>query len=256
MISKNQIKLIQSLRLNKFREAEGMFVAEGVKLVDELLKSNFIIRSIFATREWVLARHIPASRFTVDIQEITEEELSRISVLKTPNQVLAIAALPVEKPLPDISGEWVLVLDRIMDPGNFGTIVRTADWFGISRIVASPGSVDRWNPKVVQASMGSVFRVPVHYLELAGFLSAYHTKIPVYGTLLDGVAPGNIELNPHGIVVIGNESHGISEELKSFISTKITIPAAANGGSGRAESLNASIATAIVCYEIRRQHPV
>lgn len=256
MISKNQLKLINSLRLHKFRETEGLFIAEGVKLVDELLKSSFIIRSIYATRQWIDAGHVPADRYLVDILEITEEELAKITALMTPNQVLALAAIPGDSPMPDISEEWVMLLDQIKDPGNFGTIIRTADWFGMNRIVAAPGSVDIWNPKVVQASMGSVFRMPVHYLELTGFLSTYHRLMPVYGTLLEGVAPADISLSPNGIVVIGNESHGISEEIKPFISTKISIPAAAGGNAGRAESLNASIAAAIVCYEIRRQHPV
>jgi len=256
MISKNQLKLIRSLRLHKFRETEGLFVAEGVKLVDELLKSNFVIRTILAIPEWIAAGHIPPGRNHVEMIEITLAELEKITALGTPNQVLAVAVIPGNQPVPDISEEWVLVLDQIKDPGNFGTIIRTADWFGIHRIVAAPNSVEIWNPKVVQASMGSVFRVPVHYLGLADFLSEHHRKIPVYGTLLEGEIPAHISLAEYGIVVIGNESHGISESIKSLITTRITIPAAPGGPAGRAESLNASIAAAIICYEIRRQHPV
>jgi len=255
MLSKNRQKLVNSLRLLKFRQEEGLFIAEGVKVVDELLKSNFQIHQIFATPEWILAHHIPANRYLVEIVEITQAELEKISTLGTPNQVLAIAFVPAKISIPDITGEWALLLDQIRDPGNLGTIIRTADWFGINRIIAANNTVDVWNPKVVQASMGSVFRMPVHYAEAEEFLSAYSGRIPVYGTLLEGEPLGKLPLNPGGIVVVGNESHGISDKLIPFITTRITIPAAMAGSGGRAESLNASIAAAILCYEIRRQHP-
>lgn len=255
MLSKNQQKLVNSLRLLKFRQEEGLFIAEGVKLVNELLKSNFQIRQIYATPEWIKAGHIPANRYLVEIVEVSQAELEKISALGTPNQVLAIAYVPAKISIPDITGEWVLLLDQIRDPGNLGTIIRTADWFGINRIVAANNSVDVWNPKVVQASMGSVFRMPVHYVEAAEFLSAYSGKIPVYGTLLEGEPLGKLPLNPGGIVVVGNESHGISDKIIPFITRRITIPAAMEGKDGRAESLNASIAAAIICYEIRRQYP-
>lgn len=255
MLSKNQLKLIKSLRLQKYRLEEMLFVAEGIKLVDELLRSDFGIHQIFATSEWISAGHLPQNRYLVEIVEISQAELDRISVLSTPNQVLALAQIPAFSQLPKIKGEWVLALDQIRDPGNLGTIIRTADWFGIDRIVAANSSVDVWNPKVVQASMGSVFRMPVHYTDLELFLAENYKEVPVYGTLLEGISLSDVELKPDGIVVIGNESHGISDKLKPYISSKITIPAAGIGVSGRAESLNASIATAIICYEIRRQYP-
>ncbi len=255
MLSKNQLKLIKSLRLQKYRQEEILFVAEGVKLVDELLKSDFGIQQIFATSEWIAAGHLPQNRYLVEIVEITQAELERISVLSTPNQVLALAQIPPSIKLPEIKGEWVLALDQIRDPGNLGTIIRTADWFGIDRIVAANNSVDVWNPKVVQASMGSVFRMQVHYADLELFLAENYKEVAVYGTLLEGISLPDIKLKPGGIVVIGNESHGISDKLIPYISSKITIPAAGSAESGHAESLNASIATAIICYEIRRQYP-
>ena len=131
--------------------------------------------------------------------------------------------------LPDISGEWVLMLDQLRDPGNLGTIIRTADWFGIDRIIVSRNSVDVWNPKVVQASMGSVFRVPVHYTDVVRFLSENAQKMPVYGTLLDGEPLTDINFKQEGIVVIGNESNGITEQIMPFITSRITIPAATAG---------------------------
>jgi TrmH family RNA methyltransferase len=255
MLSKNQLKLVNSLRLHKNRQEHGFFIAEGVKLVDESLKSSFEIRQLFATPEWIAAGHLPEGRHLVDVVEISLSDLNKISALTTPNQVLALVKIPSDIPVPDASGEWVLLLDQIRDPGNLGTIIRTADWFGIDRIIAATSSVDIWNPKVVQASMGSVFRMPVHYTDINTYLSENQNKVPVYGTLLEGEDISGIKLGKEGIVVIGNESHGISDMVKPFITRKITIPAANAGVSGRAESLNASIATAILCYEIRRQCP-
>jgi TrmH family RNA methyltransferase len=150
----------------------------------------------------------------------------------------------------------VLALDQVRDPGNLGTIIRTADWFGIDRIVAASGSVDIWNPKVVQASMGSVFRIPFHYVDLQQFLNTHAAHVPVYGTLLEGEDVTTVRFKSGGIVVIGNESHGISEQIRPLITERITIPGALKGPNGRAESLNASIAAALICYEIRRQHPL
>ncbi|MHC1775824.1 MAG: TrmH family RNA methyltransferase [Lentimicrobium sp.] len=255
MLSKNQLKLINSLRLSKFRLEHGLFIAEGVKLVDEALKSSFEIYQIFATAEWISFGHLPKNRYLVDVVEITQSELEKISALTTANQVLALVRIPSEKPVPDAAGEWTLLLDQIRDPGNLGTIIRTADWFGIDRIVAAENSVELWNQKVVQASMGSVFRMPVHYSDIHKYLSANAQHVQVYGTMLEGEDISKVNLGSEGIVIIGNESHGISDEVKPFISRRITIPAAAAGSSGRAESLNASLAGAIICYEIRRQCP-
>jgi RNA methyltransferase, TrmH family len=255
MLSRNQIKLINSLRLSKYRLEEGLFIAEGIKLVDELLRSNFKIHSIYALPEWIAAGHIPQNRYLVEINQITQLELEKISTLGTPNQVLALAKIPVSGLLPDISGEWIMMLDQLRDPGNLGTIIRTADWFGIDRIIVSLNSVDVWNPKVVQASMGSVFRIPVYSTDLETFLSENNRKVPVYGTFLKGELLTDIKFKQEGIVVIGNESNGITDRIMPYITSRITIPAATTGYGGRAESLNASVAAAVLCYEIRKQHP-
>lgn len=254
MLSRSQSKLIASLRLGKFRNEEGLFVVEGVKMVDELLVSSFDIKTIFATEAWIAGKHLPPDRYLVDIVEISEGDLEKISILNTPNQVLAVAFTKAYK-TPGFSGdEWVLALDQIRDPGNMGTIIRTADWFGISRIVASIGTVDLWNPKVVQASMGSIFRMPVHYVELAGYLQETGKFAPVYGAFMEGSPIDAIRLEKQGVMVIGNESHGISSQIEALVTHKITIPSALAGNDGRAESLNASLATAILCYEINRQN--
>ena len=253
MLSRSQSKLIASLRLGKYRSEAGLFVVEGVKMVNELLASNFEIKTIFAKPAWIAGKYLPPDRYLVDIEEISEAELKKISVLTTPNQVLAVAYIRTYKTPAFLAGEWVLALDQVRDPGNMGTIIRTADWFGISRIVASKGTVDLWNPKVVQASMGSIFRMPVHYTELVTYLEETARHVPVYGAFMEGSSIGELQLGWQGVLVIGNESHGISPETEALITQKVTIPSAAAGGEGRAESLNASLATAILCYEINRQ---
>lgn len=253
MLSRSQSKLIASLRLGKYRSEEGMFVVEGVKMVGELLASNFQIKTIFATEAWIAGKHLPPDRYLVDIEEINEAELKKISVLTTPNQVLAVTYIKTYKNPGFLAGEWVLALDQIRDPGNMGTIIRTADWFGISRIVASNGTVDLWNAKVVQASMGSIFRMPVHYVNLPNYLEEAQKLTPVYGAFMEGSPIDSITLGKQGVLVIGSESHGISPEIEAMITKKITIPSAMADDDGRAESLNASLATAILCYEINRQ---
>lgn len=253
MLSRNQSKLITSLRLSKLRQEEGLFVVEGVKMVGELLASDFAIKTIFATQEWISGAHLPPNRYLVEIEEINDSDLEKVSNLTTPNQVLAVAFIKQSKAFKCSDNEWILALDQIRDPGNMGTIIRTADWFGIQRIVASTGTVDIWNPKVVQASMGSVFRIPVHYTDLDQFLREAVEHSPVYGALLDGESLSDAVLGMNGVLVIGNESHGISKQIQSLVSHRITIPSAIPGEQGRAESLNASLATGIFCYEINRQ---
>lgn len=253
MLSRNQSKLITSLRLSKFRQEEGLFVVEGVKMVNELLASDFTIKTIFATHEWISGAYLPPNRYLVEIVEIKDAELEKVSNLTTPNQVLAVAFIKRSTDLKCCDKEWIIVLDQIRDPGNMGTIIRTADWFGIQKIVASIGTVDIWSLKVVQASMGSIFRIPVHYTDLDLFLREAVKHSPVYGALLDGEPLSSAVLGKHGILVIGNESHGISKQIQSLISHRITIPSAIPGVQGRAESLNASLAAGIFCYEISRQ---
>lgn len=253
MLSKSNLKLITSLRLGKFRHEEGMFTVEGVKMVDELLHSNFEIKAIFATEEWINAGHLPPQRYMVEIFEISQAELEKISNLTTPNQVLALAFIKPNESLKCFNDEWVLALDQIRDPGNMGTIVRTADWFGFKRIVAAHGTVDLWNPKVVQASMGSVFRIPVHYTDLIEFLTKVCNSAKIYGAFMEGDSVAETKFTGSGVMVIGNESHGISSSIAGLVHKRVTIMQATPDHNGRAESLNASLAAAIICYEINRQ---
>lgn len=249
MLSKNKIKLIRSLRILKFRRQLGLFIAEGPKIVGEVLNTHFIIDSIFATLEWF------EENSELDLPEkreiISESELKKISNLKTPNEVVALVKIPMPAQFPDISEHLVLVLDEIKDPGNLGTIIRTADWFGIDHIICSDSCVDVFNPKVVQSAMGSVTRVPVLYTDLIKYLQSLKTSTPVYGMVLQGSNLFSSNLTKHGLIIIGSESHGISKSLFPFITNKLSIPNYADSNS--AESLNASIAAAITLAEFKRR---
>lgn len=253
MISKNQIQFIKSLAISKFRKAHGMFIAEGPKMMIELANSSYKIEGIYALASWLEGNRFKFSNET-NISEVSEKELYRISSLKTPNQVLAIVYKSMNNPpgLEDLN-DLILMLDDISDPGNMGTIIRTADWFGIKQIICSKTCVDIYNPKVVQATMGSLFRVKVHYADLHDYLKQLPENQDVYGTLLEGENIYESDFSKKGIIIIGNESHGISEELIPFITNKITIPNYSTKLFETAESLNASIATAVVCAEFRRQ---
>lgn len=264
MITKAQVKLIQALRLPKNRATEGLFVVEGVKMVNELLASDHEVVRIFATSEWpdqalTAKRHRQTGLHELsqvpyvepEVEGIKEWELEKISSLSTPNQVLALVKIPGEKPMGDLGRQLVLLLDKVSDPGNMGTIIRTAEWFGMNRVIASSDSVDFYNPKVVQASMGSVFRMPIHTVDIMDFLAKATGQ--VYGTLFDGEPLGCDVLTRYGIIIAGNESNGISPQVQQYVTCKLTIPAATTAAS---ESLNVSMATAIVCYEFRRQFPV
>jgi len=253
MLSKSRIQFISSLKTGKYRGINQRFIAEGPKLVYELLQSEYVIDSLYATQEWINENGSEILS-KVSIIPIFLKELERISALKTPNQVLAVVCIPRQMDeLPDQDGQLVLALDNISDPGNTGTIIRTAEWFGIRNIICSENCADIYNPKVVQASMGSIFRVNIFYKNLKQYLWALPEKIPVYGALLNGKDIYKTDLTAHGIIIIGNESHGISSELLPLIKTKIKIPDYSGGGSISAESLNASIAAAIVLSEFKRR---
>jgi TrmH family RNA methyltransferase len=246
MISKNQMKLIRSLNVKKFREQEGLFVAEGEKIVGELLNSSFKIHAVYFIHGW---KHEGMHNQENIFYEITNEELKKISMLESPNKVLAIAHIPETKiDLKNLPGDLTLVLDNIQDPGNLGTIIRTADWFGLKNIICSNESVDAFNSKVVQSSMGSLFRTNLFYADLKSVLKQIKEKfkIPVYGAVIDGENIINKKLSQNGILIMGNESKGISSELLNFIDEKITIP---KSGKSSAESLNVAISTAILCYK-------
>lgn len=237
--------------MNKFRAEYQQFVAEGDKLVSELLLSRFNILEIFAVNTWSDAHKINPS---IAVTEVTASELERISGLTTPNMVLALVEIPQNQVIEASAFEkLIFVLDEIKDPGNLGTIIRIADWFGISTIICSENTVDVYNPKVVQATMGSIARVNLQYTDLAVFFKSLPSEIPVYGTLLNGENIYSQTLSKNGLIVIGNESKGISDELLPYISQKLYIPSYAENPGNKAESLNASVAAAIVCAEFKRR---
>ena len=248
-ISKNQIKLINSLSMKKFRKKEGLFFCEGIKIFETLLNSEFKIHTVFGTNEF-------ADKFFDELKElnfvqVTENELKKISSLSTPQAVLALVEIP-ENDLSkvDFLNELTLVLDEIKDPGNLGTIVRIADWFGIKNIVCSTNSVDIYNSKTVQATMGSIFSVNVFYTNLLQIFENLDENIPIYGTFMDGENIYNKKLSNYGLIVLGNEANGISENIEKHITEKISIPTFNKNKS--AESLNVSIAKAIICSEFRK----
>lgn len=240
MLSKNQLKLITSLQQKKYRNKHGLFIAEGVKVVNEFLNSNFDCKFLFCTEDF--SAKGPSQNTIV----ITNKELNKISSLKTPNKVLGVFKIPEPKPLKDDG--LIVVLDGVNDPGNLGTIIRLCDWFGVEQLICSNKTVDCYNHKVVQASMGSLARISVTYTNLKHYLS--ETSLPVYGTFMNGENIHRTNLAKNAILVMGNEANGISQELTPLISKKITIPRF--GDLQKTESLNVATATAIILNEFRR----
>ena len=259
MLSKNKIKLIRLLRNKKNRLKNGVFIAEGDKVVAELLGANNVykIQEIYATRAW-LEKWKEACRNVTNIIEVSDEELKKISLLSTPNNVLAVTSIPEiifeEQALRD---NLCICLDNLQDPGNLGTVLRIADWFGINNIFCGQDTVDLYNPKVVQASMGSFSRVNVHYVDLEIFLKTYPQKlnVPVFGTVLDGNDVNGIEGTRNGFILMGNESKGINNTMLALVDHKITIPTYPSGHKS-ADSLNVAVATGIICAAFRRQHVI
>lgn len=241
MVSKNQIKLIRQLEQKKYRQREGLFVAEGPKVVGDLMR-RWQPAAVFATNDYV-----PPT--AVEVQRITADELHRISLLQHPQQVVALFPLPAPASV-EAGQSLMLALDGVQDPGNLGTIIRIADWFGIDDIVCSEDTADAWNPKVVQATMGSIARVNISYTNLPALLDRLPAGTPVYGTLLDGDDIYSQPLSARGIIVMGNEGNGLSAEVRQRVTHRLLIPSFRTGDS--AESLNVAVATAIVCSEFKR----
>jgi RNA methyltransferase, TrmH family len=246
------VKLARSLQHKKTRQEKGLFIIEGDKMVRELLLSGLSTRYLAGTEEWMSINHsiIPQH---VSCLQLMPEELKKASSLSTPNLVMAVAEIPRENFTHEqISGKLSLMMDEVQDPGNLGTIIRLADWFGIHTIICSKGTVDPYNPKVVQASMGSILRIRLHYTEAVPFLKLYKKTIgqPVYGAFIDGQNLYDNVLSSSGILVMGNESAGISNEVGNLVDNRISIPRVTGAG---AESLNVAIATAILCAEFRRR---
>ena len=250
MLSKNLIKYIRSFQQKKQREAEGLFIAEGPKTVGDLLAAQRA-RLLVATAEWLATNRANAER----VVEVTEEELRRASLVQHPQQVLALFPIPqtatdhVHRMDED---ELVLALDGIQDPGNLGTIIRIADWFGIKHIYCSTDTADAYNPKVVQATMGSIARVYIYYIDLRELINNRPEGMPVYGTLLDGDSLYAQRKENRGIIIMGNEGRGISPEIVPLLTHRLLIPPYP-ADRRTAESLNVATATAIVCAEFRRE---
>ena len=247
MISKNKIKYIRSLEQKKNRNKEGKFVAEGFKVVDDLLALQ-PADLIVATQEWLHGKHFADQ---TEVIEVTEEELKKVSFLQHPQQVLAVFRQATSGDYSINTSELSLALDGVQDPGNLGTIIRIADWFGITHIYCSQDTADVYNPKVVQATMGSIARVKVEYGNLLALVESLPADVPVYGTLLDGDNIYQQTLENRGLIVMGNEGKGISPALAKKVNRRLLIP---NFPEGRAtaDSLNVAIATAITCSEFRR----
>jgi TrmH family RNA methyltransferase len=242
MLVKSQVKYIQSLSQKKFRDDEGLFVAEGPKIINDLLAGHpDLMHSLFATEDWFSANQtlVPPSASALT-HIISRQELERISFLTTPNEVLAIFRKPLFELPPTSVDSLILLLDNIQDPGNLGTIIRCADWFGIKQVVCSKGSADQFNPKVVQSTMSSIVRVGVHHTDLVSFLEE-RPGVRVFAAALHGKPLAQYQHVDRGILVIGNESKGISSEVMAFATEQITIPR-----RGEAESLNAAVATGII----------
>ncbi len=248
MIEKNLIKYIRSLELKKNRYQEGVFVVETPKVVNDFMEV-FSPKCLLATSEWFSSLgKIPREGDRI----ITEKELQRISFLQHPQQVIAIFDIPkYELDLRVLTGELCLALDGVRDPGNLGTIIRIADWFGIKTILLSTDSVDAYNPKVVQASMGSLAHVNVIYLDLLEVLTQIKDTTPIYVTTLEGQNIYKEELTKNGVIVMGNESRGVSSQITSIASKKLLIPSFME--DVKADSLNVAIATALTCAEFRRR---
>ena len=237
-LSKNHIKLITSLSQKKYRQKHKLFVVEGVKVVQEFLNSSYELEIVFSTDTDFSS--------TDKFIEVTDQELKKISSLKNPNKVLAIFKIPNQ--INPIMGGLILALDSINDPGNLGTIIRLCDWFGIEQLVCSNETVDCFNSKVVQASMGSLTRVAVSYLDLKKYLQ--NASVPIFVADMDGLDVYKTKLPDSAVLVLGNEANGISDEIKQLVTTKITIPR--YGDFQETESLNVATASAILLSEFRR----
>ena len=241
MVTKNEIKQVASLRQQKFRKELGIIVEEGRKMVEELLRSCFTMKALYATK----ACH----DLFLQAETVTEVQMAQMSGQDTPPGILAVVSIP-ETRQPSPSSRLILALDGIANPGNMGTLVRTAEWFGINDIVCSPDCVEIWNPKVIQATMGSIFRINIFETELPAFLAQKKDEgDTIYGALLEGENLFEVNGDKKGIIVIGSESHGIRNDVLPFITHPITIPRV---GASMTESLNASVAAAIIMAELTR----
>lgn len=249
MISRTRIKWIKSLEMRKYRLQEKAFVAEGPKLVGELLPYSTPLY-IAATKDWLDANR-PLLRAVKEVDEVSQTELERASLLRTPQSVLAVMPIPERRlDISSLQKKLVIALDSVQDPGNLGTILRIADWFGIHEVLCSEGTADVYNPKCVQSCMGALARVRVFYCNLPEVLG--QVEMPVFGTFLDGTDIYKEELSGEGIIVMGNEGNGISQPVAKLVNRRLYVPNYPKG-SLTTESLNVAVATGIVCAEFRRR---
>lgn len=250
MLSKTKITFIISLQKKKTREEEKLYVIEGDKLVKEFLEARVQVKMLVAKPEFLNSLPLVHKQGIAEVIPVNYEELKKISTLKTPHNALAVVEMPkIKKDLTDLRKSLSVALDTVQDPGNLGTIIRAAAWFGIKNIYCSPDCVDVYNPKVIQASMGAIMHVNVFYTDLRSFLeTASDNKIKVFGALMDGESIFSHKLDKHGIILLGNESKGISEELMPYITDRIKIPKLSDEGPG-IDSLNVSMAASVIFSE-------
>lgn len=251
MLTNNQIKQFSSLKLKKFRQKYNQFIVEGNKLVEEALNSEFQIEHVIATNNWLNNSDIEIP--TTNLIETDFTNIKKISSLSTPQEVVAIVKIPEQTTVNvKVTEKLILALDNISDPGNLGTIIRLCDWFGIDNIICSIDTVDVYNPKTAQSTMGSIFRVNVNYVKLESFLKPHfeEKKTNIYGAFLEGENIYKTDLQKNGILVLGSESHGISPKIANYIKKKLTIP---HFNNSRTESLNVAISSAIFCSEFMRR---
>ncbi len=251
-LSKNKIKYFNSLNLKKNRDYEQVFIAEGVKLVGDLLP-YFEVKYIVATKEWLVSNMVECDEI-IEIESL--DEMKKITFLATPTPVFVVFHRPQFDFDIDVllkNKEMILALDTVQDPGNLGTIIRIADWFGIKNILCSQGTVDVYNTKTIQSTMGALARVKVHYIDLMNVLSICSSNnYPIYGTFLDGDSVYDAELTKYGVIVMGNEGNGVSADVTKLVSKKLLIPSYPKE-EVTSESLNVAVATAIICSEFRRR---
>lgn len=253
MISHQKIKLVKGLSDKKNRQVHGLFVVEGDKMVREMADSSYFIEEVFALEPW-LEKHAHSFQASCPLTIVSDKDLERMSQFSAPNNAIAVLKLPSQKPPGALEGKGIVIaVDGVQDPGNLGTIIRTADWFGCRQIICSLQCADVYNPKVLQATMGSFKRVDIYYTNLMTFLSELPPAYPVFAATLDGADMYRKKFPDDGLLLMGNESKGVGKELMAFINQKLFIPSPVSNASDRAESLNVSIATAVILSEWVRQ---
>ena len=249
MLSTNELKQLRSLQQKKFRKEYRRFLVEGTKSVLEVLRSDYVVEEVYATQQW-LDKH---SDFSMEVRLVSPKECERISSFTTSPEVFALVKMKEEEVFAADKYKKLLLLDGIKDAGNFGTIIRTLDWFGIDGVVCSEDTVELYNPKTIQATMGSFTRVNVFYYDLKSFILENKDNYTFFGTFMDGKAIRNMPFPEYSAVILGNESTGISDEITSLINEKLSIPRGkCQNEENKAESLNVSLATAILCYELAK----